>query len=92
MSNTPNEINVNEFFDRFLGLLDVEKLSEIKLTNLLTSNVSIKTLERNGLSVCNLSVKNLNLGLGGKRFVCVCLELFCCYLFLLITSPSVYLN
>ncbi|KAI5118949.1 hypothetical protein M0805_006295 [Coniferiporia weirii] len=63
----PNVISL--FFDRHLSLLELEKNAEIEQNTLLLSNCSPKLLEQRGLALLNLSVINIQVGMGGRNLI-----------------------
>lgn len=57
---------VSIFIARHLALLGQERQAEIDRSSLLFSNCGPRLLEQKGLSLGNLAVANINIGLGGK--------------------------
>lgn len=58
---------ISAFIDRQISLLQQERDTEVEESNLLLSNCAPKLLEKKGLALSNLSVANVQVGLGGRR-------------------------
>ncbi|THH10425.1 hypothetical protein EW145_g1317 [Phellinidium pouzarii] len=60
---------ISSFFDRQLALLQIERNAEIEQNTLLLSNCSHKLLEQRGFALLNLSVVNMQVGMGGRNLI-----------------------
>lgn len=58
---------ISAFIDSQISLLQQERDTEVEESNLLLSNCAPKLLEKKGLALLNLSVANVQVGLGGRR-------------------------
>ena len=61
--------DIHAFIDRQIALLQQERDTEVEESNLLLSNCAPRLLERKGLAILNLSISNVQVGLGGRRWV-----------------------
>ena len=61
--------DIQTFIDRQIHLLQQERDTEVEESNLLLSNCAPRLLERKGLAILNLSISNVQVGLGGRRWV-----------------------
>jgi len=67
------------FLSRHRILLAKEREAEIERSSLLFSNCGPRLLEQKGLSLGNLAVANVNIGLGGKTYSpsrCIVFEIY----------------
>lgn len=65
----PIPLQVQEWLQRHLTLLQRERQAELEESRLLLSSVSPKVLQDNGLALCRLGVLNTSIGMGGKKLV-----------------------
>lgn len=67
LANMDSTSGISAFIDRQISLLQQERDTEVEESNLLLSNCAPKLLEKKGLALLNLSVANVQVGLGGRR-------------------------
>lgn len=67
LANMDSTSGISAFIDSQISLLQQERDTEVEESNLLLSNCAPKLLEKKGLALLNLSVANVQVGLGGRR-------------------------
>lgn len=72
-----SESDIHAFVDKYKTLLLEERNEEIERSSLLLSNCGPKLLELKGLALGGLGVVEMNIGLGGKTYGRINLQIIC---------------